>query len=131
MIFTVITLLITLIKTCKALSNESISNEAILARQAKLRRKTTLFLALLITLSIGWLAGLIFVTARNTIVRIILLILYMLTGLGQSIGLFLFIGVLNPGVRQDWKRWLFYITCREKTAHVYTETTRTENCSTV
>ena len=107
MVFTTIMLILAMVSTCKTQRKMNLKNNPRAAAfQAKLKRKAFLFFGLLIMVVLGWLSGLVAVLAVgvHTSMYVIAVLVYVVCGYGQGVYLFLFVGVFNRSVRQDWKR---------------------------
>lgn len=75
-----------------------------IALTVKLKRKTKLFLCLLIMVVLGWGAAIIASDENTpTSILIIAFIVYLTCGFGQGMYLFLFVCVFSASVRKDWK----------------------------
>ena len=66
--------------------------------------------------ALGWLSGVVavLVTRLHTSVFLITVAVYFVCGYGQGVYLFLFFGVFNRRVRQDWKALLRFVMCAYK-----------------
>ena len=80
----------------------------------KLRRRTKLFLCLLIMAVIGWGSALV-ASDENapTVVFFITATPFLICGLGQGVFIFLFACVFNPKVRQDWRRMVLWVVKKQ------------------
>ena len=76
------------------------------ADHIKAKQKLRLFLSLLMILVFGWACGLLATLKTNIVIFLIALLGYAVFGAGQGIYLFIVIGVMNPTMRQDWKKFL-------------------------
>ena len=80
------------------------------ADHIKAKQKLRLFLSLLVILVFGWVCGLLATLKTNIAIFLIALSGYAVFGAGQGIYLFIVIGLMNPIMRQDWKKFLCRIT---------------------
>lgn len=83
-----------------------------------MRRRTKLFLGILIMVVLGWgFAVMATIETLPTPVLIIAFVVYFICGYGQGVYLFLFVCVFSAGVRQDWKNTISHVVhfCHKST----------------
>ena len=75
-----------------------------------MKRKMWLFIGLLMMFVFGWVCALVAAENINIIAVVIAAVGYAVFGAGQGIYYFIIVGVLNPTVCQDWKKFICSIT---------------------
>ena len=114
MVFTTVMLSLTATSICRVKQKSKLYNTPqAAALQARRMRKTNFFFGLLIMVALGWLSAVVAVlaTGLHTSVFAITAAVYFVCGYGQGVYLFLFLGVFNRRVRQDWKTLLRFVMC--------------------
>ena len=102
---TMVTLTLCIVSICKSQNNQALQNQSkdCAARTAKMKRRTWLFLGLLILVVVGWGSALVSTQETPISVTVIVVILFFAGGFGQGVYILLFACVFNSNVRQDWK----------------------------
>ena len=101
---TTVTLTLCIVSICKSQNNQAIiQSKDRAARTAKMKRRTWLFLGLLILVVVGWGSALVSTQETPISVTIVVVILFFACGFGQGVYILLFACVFNSNVRRDWK----------------------------
>lgn len=97
----------------KSQNNPAIQSQS--EEWAKMRRRTKLFLGLLIMVVLGW-GFAVTATIENMPISILIIVLvvFVICGYGQGVYLFLFVCVFSASVRKDWKDMLMHFSFKTK-----------------
>ena len=107
---------IILISTCRSQLSQKYTVEGkqleahIHTKNINMKRKLWLYIGLLMMFVFGWVCALVATENINIIAVVIAVVGYAVFGAGQGIYLFIIVGVLNPTMRQDWKKFICSIT---------------------
>ena len=98
-------MILTIVRIYKSQNNLATLSQT--EERAKLRRRTKVFIGLLIMVVLGW-GFAVTATIENMpiSVLIIIFVVFVICGYGQGVYLFLFACVFSANVRKDWKNML-------------------------
>lgn len=116
MIFIIIVSTVTIVSTCRAHHKQGQHRDHCGSdAQAKQKRKLWLFLSLLIMVVVGWILALVATEETHLAVTYVAAAGYILFSAGQGFYLFLFVGVFNPSIRQEWMKMVCCVSmsCRK------------------